>query len=60
MSVDDATQELDESEKSFSPRVSSQRSEDTSSCSSPSPSIHATHSTNAVAKNRGKSAKLPG
>ena len=60
ISVEDATQELDESAKSFDPQVSSQGSEDTSSCSSPSSSIRVTQSINAVAKNRGKFTKLPG
>ena len=43
ISVEDATQELDESANSFDPEVSSQGSEDKSSYSSPSPSIRATH-----------------
>mgnify|MGYP000046606527 FL=1 len=60
ISVEDATQELDESANSFDPQVSSQGSEDKSSYSSPSPSIRATQSTNSVAKNRGKFTKLPG
>ena len=42
MSVEDATQELDKSANSFDPQISSQGSEDTSSCSSPSPSIRVT------------------
>ena len=50
ISVEDATQELDESANSFDPQVSSQGSEDTSTYSSPSPSIRVTQSTNAVAK----------
>ena len=60
ISVEDTTQELDESANSFDPEASSQGSEDTSSYSSPSPSIRVTQSTNSVAKNRGKFTKLPG
>ena len=60
ISVEDATQELDESANSFDPQVSSQGSDDASSYSSPSPSIRVTQSTNSVAKNRGKFTKLLG